>query len=377
MTILFPLGAYYPSQIGGPCNTLYWHCCALKHNRVDPTVITTTVGIEEGKVIFNEWIKSECGDVYYSTKGVFSFSTVKRISKEIANTDILHLNSLFSTFSIFSFIYKGLFYPSKRIVWSVRGELNENALKYSSWKKKPLLFLYKLFNNNIVYHSTSKQETKGINAMFPKSKVIELPNLLSPSKRLYMQTSNDLLYVGRIHPIKSLHKLISALPLSEAFMQSSSKLLIVGKQEDRHDYYKEELESLIKELKLQDKVVFKGHLEGEDKEKVYATSYALILPSETENFGNVVVESLNQGTPVIASKGTPWGILEEYKAGLHVSNEPQELAKAIDTLLRSDKEEYKQMRLNSYKLVDENFKVDTQIHKWIEIYKNLLDENSK
>ncbi|HHX70624.1 MAG TPA: glycosyltransferase family 4 protein [Gallicola sp.] len=377
MKIFFPLGAFYPSQIGGPCNTLYWHCCALKHNSVEPTVITTTVGIEKDKVVFDEWIKSDCGDVYYSTKGVFSFSTIKIISREIANTDILHLNSLFSAFSIYSFIYKSLFYPKKKIVWSVRGELNDNALKYSSWKKKPLLFLYKLFNKNIVYHSTSKQETEGIKKIFPKSKVISLPNLLSPSKRLDLQNSNDLLYVGRIHPIKSLHKLISALALSDVFMESSSKLFIVGKQEDRHNYYKEELESQIEELKLQNKIVFKGHLEGDDKEKMYASSYALILPSETENFGNVVVESLNQGTPVIASKGTPWEILEEYNAGLHVSNEPQKLAKAIDALLQLDKIEYKQMRLNSYKLVDENFKVDTQIHKWIEIYKNILDENTK
>lgn len=377
MKIFFPLGAYYPSQIGGPCNTLYWHCCALKYNSIDPTVVTTTVGIEKGKVTFDEWIKSECGDVYYSTKGVFSFCTIKRISKEIRNTDILHLNSLFSTFSIYSFIYKSLFYPGKKIVWSVRGELNENALKYSSWKKKPLLFLYKLFNKNIVYHSTSKQETKGVNKIFPKTKVIELPNLLDPYKRLAMQNSNNLLYVGRIHPIKSLHKLISSLALSEAFMQSSSKLFIVGKQEDRHDYYKQELESMIKELKLLDKVVFKGHLEGEEKEKMYASFYALILASETENFGNVVVESLNQGTPVIASKGTPWEILEEYNAGLHVSNEPHELAKAIDFLLKLDKEEYKQMRLNSCKLVDDNFKVDSQIHKWITLYKKILDENAK
>ena len=29
------------------------------------------------------------------------------------------------------------------------------------------------------------------------------------------------------------------------------------------------------------------------------------------------------------------------------------------------------------KLVDENFKVDSQIYKWIDVYKSLLNENSK
>jgi len=91
----------------------------------------------------------------------------------------------------------------------------------------------------------------------------------------------------------------------------------------------------------------------------------------------VVVEALNQGTPVIASLGTPWQILEEYNAGFHVSNDPDALSKAIDSLLSLDKEKYQQMRINSYNLVDENFKVDSQIHKWIDIYKSLLYENKK
>src|SRR5690606_22314311 len=221
------------------------------------------------------------------------------------------------------------------------------------------------------------QESEGIRKMFPKNEIVELPNLLAPAERLNILPNRNLLYVGRIHPIKSLHKLIRGLALSQIFMKSDSKFLIVGKQEDRHNSYKEELVALIDKLKLQNKVLFKGHLEGVEKEKAYAESYALILASETENFGNVVVEALNQGTPVIASKGTPWEILEKYNAGLHVSNDPESLSNAIDSILLLENESYQQMRLNSHKLVDENFKVDAQIHKWIDVYKSLLNENTK
>jgi len=375
MKIFFPLSAFYPSQIGGPCNTLYWHCSALKENDVQSTVVTTTVGIK-GNISPNKWMKLDCGNVFYGTKGITSLKTRKRLSKEILTADLLHLNSLFSPFSIYSFLYGSLFQQNKKIIWSVRGELNDNALKFSIWKKKPLLALYKLINKNIVYHSTSPQETKGIRKMFPKNKIVEIPNLIAPSERLVIANNQNLLYVGRIHPIKSLHKLIQGLALSEVFMKSYSKLLIVGKQEERHNRYKEELVSLVNKLNLQDKVIFKGHLEGAEKEKVYAESYLLILASETENFGNVVVEALNQGTPVIASKGTPWQILEEYNSGLHVSNDPETLSKAIDFLLLLENEKYQQMRINSYKLVDENFKIDSQIYKWIDIYKSLLNETS-
>tara|TARA_R100000306_G_scaffold140_1_gene288 strand:+ start:7278 stop:8408 length:1131 start_codon:yes stop_codon:yes gene_type:complete len=376
MKLLFPTGAFYPSQIGGPCNTLYWHCSALKNNNFQPTVITTTLGIRD-EISVNVWLELDCGKVFYGTKGITSLKTRTRLSKEISKTDILHLNSLFSPFSIYSFLYRSLFQRNKNIVWSVRGELNENALKFSSWKKKPLLSLYKLINKNIVYHSTSPQESEGIRKMFPKNEIVELPNLLAPAERLNITPNKNLIYVGRIHPIKSLHKLIQGLALSEVFMKSDSNFLIVGKQEERHNSYKEELVALIDKLKLQNKVLFKGHLKGVEKEKAYAESYALILASETENFGNVVVEALNQGTPVIASKGTPWRILEKYNAGLHVSNDPESLSNAIDSILLLENENYQQMRLNSHKLVDENFKVDAQIHKWIDVYKSLLNENSK
>jgi glycosyltransferase involved in cell wall biosynthesis len=376
MKIFFPLGAFYPSQIGGPCNTLYWHCSALVNNSVQPTIYTTNIGIKN-KVSSNEWLQLECGNVFYGTNGITSVETRRGLSKEIAKSDLLHLNSLFLTYSIYSFFYKIIFYPKIKIIWSVRGELSDNALKFSNGKKKLLLTLYKLLNKNVIYHSTSKQETEGIRKMFPKNEIVEIPNLLASSERLKVVTTKDLLYVGRIHPIKSLHKLIRGLALSEIFLKSESTFIIVGKQEDRHNSYKEGLVTLINSLNLQSKVVFKGHLEGVEKEKAYAESYALILASESENFGNVVVEALNQGTPVIASKGTPWQILEDYNAGLYVQNDPQTLANAIDYLLQLDRKKYKQMRINSHKLVDDNFKVELQIHRWINIYKNLLNENTK
>lgn len=371
MKILLPIAAFYPSQIGGPCNTLYWHCTALNKNYIQTTVITTTLGIRD-KIVVNEWLALECGNVYYGTGTIFSLKAFDRFSNELSVADIVHLNSLFDTFSVYCFFSCLIFNRRKKIIWSVRGELNSSALKFSFWKKWPLLILYKMFNKNIVYHSTAPHETEAIHKIFPRNRIVEIPNLIEPSERLYSSSKQNLLYVGRIHPIKSLHKVIQGLCLSDVFMNSDSKFLIVGNHEVRHNYYKDELLYLVKKLSLQDKVIFKGHLEGYEKEKLYADSYALILASDTENFGNVVLEALNQGTPVIASLGTPWQILEEYNAGLHVNNSPEILSQAIDFLLLLDRKKYEQMCINCYKLVDDKFKVNSQIYKWIDIYKSIL-----
>ncbi len=377
MNILFPLSAFYPSQIGGPCNTLYWHTRALNQNGINPIIVTSTVGIDNNIVNSDKWLDLDCGRTYYGQGRALRLKTILTALVKIKKVDILHLNSLFSPISSLSFIYAILFSQKIKIIWSVRGELNKNALQFNNWKKKPFLFFYKNFNKNVTYHSTSDEETKHIKEMFPHSKLVQLPNYIDPAPRLNLIKSNYLLFLGRIHQIKAIHKLIEALSYSEKFKNSDFDLYIVGKQEERHNDYKTQLVEQIQSLGLSHKIVFKGHVEGEEKEILYAKAYALILPSETENFGNVVVEALNQGTPVLASTGTPWQILEEYNAGLHISNDPTQLSKGIDSILSLEKEQYHQMRLNSYKLIDKNFKVETQIHKWIDIYKSLQNENPK
>ena len=177
--------------------------------------------------------------------------------------------------------------------------------------------------------------------------------------------------MGRIHEIKALHKFISALSISKLFKDSDFIFDITGTHEERHEEYFQLLKKMISKLGLENKVIFSGHLTGVEKEKKYAESYFLILPSETENFGNVVVEALNQHTPVLASMGTPWQVLEEYNCGFHTENSPENLALYIDKIISLDEIEYNNLCENSTKLVDDKFNIKTQINRWIGIYQNL------
>jgi glycosyltransferase involved in cell wall biosynthesis len=377
LKIFFPIGAFYPSQIGGPCNTLYWHTYELNKHAVKIDVVTTTIGIKEGLVKKNVSYDNECGTVFYGEGNGRSINIIKKALKSTRSADIIHLNSLFSFISIVVFSYAKIFYKNKPIVWSVRGELNERALIYSKWWKKIILFFYRLFSRNIVFHGTSNQEVKDIYSHFKNSKVIQIPNLIKPSDRIFQDgIKKNLLFVGRIHPIKAIHKIIEGLSLSENFLNSDFKFIIIGNYEDRYKYYYEELILLIEAKDLKDKIEFRGHLEGFEKERIYAESYATLLMSETENFGNVVLESLNQGTPVITSKGTPWSILEEFNCGYSISNEPCIIAKIIDLSIDLEEDQYLKMRKNAIQLVEDKFNINSQIFRWLIQYKALNNPNS-
>ena len=66
------------------------------------------------------------------------------------------------------------------------------------------------------------------------------------------------------------------------------------------------------------KAVFTGKLVEEDLARVYASCDIFLFPSITETFGNVVLEAMASGTPVVvAAKGGPKGIVEHNETGLH------------------------------------------------------------
>ena len=66
---------------------------------------------------------------------------------------------------------------------------------------------------------------------------------------------------------------------------------------------------LIKENNLNNNVFFVGEVLGQDKIDFLANADIFVSPSHDENFGNVYIESLAAGTPIVASKihlGRKW-----------------------------------------------------------------------
>jgi glycosyltransferase involved in cell wall biosynthesis len=367
-----PIGTFFPSQAGGPSNTMYWIASALYDHGIQSTVVTTMGGIEDSS-IGNKWQTTRYGKIIYYDYLV-AHLPLKMIFQSIRNLhrhDIVHLTAFFSPPSWLCFLYNH-FITHKPVIWSIRGEFHNEALQFSKFRKKIILkILFPFINKSIRFHATSIEEKNDIAQILgEKSNVFVLPNYMLLPEKLDVPIQKYLLFIGRLHPIKCLELIIESCANSKNFMESNFQLWIAGKGDTE---YTAKLQSLVTTLSLESKVKWLGHVEGVEKEKLFASSYATILMSKSENFGNVVIESLAQGTPVIASKGTPWSILNEKEAGHHIPSDINSLSATIDSLISLDAPTYMAMRENAYNLVKNNFDINANAYKWVNEYNELIN----
>ena len=114
--------------------------------------------------------------------------------------------------------------------------------------------------------------------------------------------------VGRYKKVKNHALLIKAFALVRE--KVTAKLYIVGDGDLRSEY-----ETLIESLNLQQDVVLTGFVN--DPSAYYTHADLFVLSSDYEGFGNVIVEAMDAGTPIVATdcECGPREILEGGKYG--------------------------------------------------------------
>lgn len=141
---------------------------------------------------------------------------------------------------------------------------------------------------------------------------------------------NEILFLGRISPIKSLEVLIEAISLIK---NKEVKLEIVGPIEE--DYFKK-LENIIKKKDLRDRVIFTGVIyDIRDKIKKIDSAKVFVLPSKSEAMPQALIEAMAREKIVIASdnKGARDLIVNGKNGYLFRVGDFKELARKIDFAL--------------------------------------------
>jgi glycosyltransferase involved in cell wall biosynthesis len=146
----------------------------------------------------------------------------------------------------------------------------------------------------VTVSSASKQ--KLIESGVASDKIVVIPNGVDLSKfekvRVRKSQTPRVIYIGRLIGYKHVDDLFVAF----SKLGFEAELYVVGEGPERG-----KLEKLAAELGIKQRVVFTGFVDEHKKIELLKSSHVLVLPSTTEGFGIVLIESMAAGTPVIAA----------------------------------------------------------------------------
>ncbi|GAC1622674.1 MAG: glycosyltransferase [Candidatus Acidiferrum sp.] len=268
--------------------------------------------------------------------GVYPF-----LSRQIGNFDVAHIFGLYDLLGPavasacrergIPYVVEpiGMYVPIVRNIWM---------------KRLYHIFLGdSLIQNASSVIATSEQEASEMTAgSIPSEKIVlrrngvEIPANM-PDRGSFRATHGILsnvklvLYLGRLSLKKSPDLLLRAFArLSARLSEFSMTLVFSGPDEDG---MKERLEQMATQLGIRSLVQFSGPLYGVNKWSAYRDADVFVLPSQNENFGNTVAESIAAGTPAIVTDKCGVARFVGEVAGLVVKYDEKELAGALERVL--------------------------------------------
>jgi glycosyltransferase involved in cell wall biosynthesis len=149
---------------------------------------------------------------------------------------------------------------------------------------------------------------------------------LDPAIRAIVDGEPYVVFLGRVSWKKGLDRLIRAIP----YMSSDLRVVIAGNDEEGLG---PSLQAQADQLNVGGRVVFTGAVDGQEKQALLAGARLLVLPSYSENFGNVVVEAMAAGCAVVVTPEV--GIapsVEAAGAGWVVDGDPATFGKRVAEL---------------------------------------------
>jgi rhamnosyl/mannosyltransferase len=176
------------------------------------------------------------------------------------------------------------------------------------------------------------------------------------------------LAIGRLTYYKGIEYLIRAAAENE-----NIEVHLVGKG-DREA----KLKALTRELKLEKRVIFHGHLPNEQLATQFSACDCLCLPSieRTEAFGMVLLEAMYYGKATVIcnvpGSGMGW-VVDDGVNGMHVP--PENSGALADSIRNLQQNRVKILRLgeNGRQKFDRQFHIDKSATGVSELYKSVLE----
>lgn len=338
MKILHVVPTYLPAwRHGGPILAVHGLCKALAARGHEVTVFTTNVhGDGTLQVPLETPVGIDGVEVRYFPVGPLrrlyvAPALAKTAREEMGRFDVVHLHSVFLwPTSAVARIAERAEVP---YVLSPRGMLVPELIHTRGrWRKLAwMLFAERrTIERAAALHATTDLEAEDAARLdLPLPPVAVIPNGIDPEPWDGGEApvpSPFLLFLGRLSWKKGLDRLIPALARVPGVT-----LALAGNDEEA---ITPDLQRLAREHGVADRTVFLGPAHGPEKAALLHHAAALVLPSTSENFGNVVLEAWAAGRPAVVTPGVGLAqAVRETRAGIVADGDPVRLGDALRDLL--------------------------------------------
>jgi len=346
MRILHVVPSYFPAiRYGGPIFAIHALCRALTSRGHVVEVFTTSIdgptnsAVPHDVPVILDGVKVRYFESSYLRRLSWAPSLGRALRREIKGADVVHLHSVFLWPTwVAARVALGSGVP---YVVSPRGMLVQKLFEARHRLLKRAWV--DLIEKSNLEKAAAVHVTSGIEAAdlaefgFRLRQVVTIPNGVDGSDNVptrnpaddirALKTSEPLiLFFGRLSWKKGLDVLLHAFAHTQ-----TGTLAIVGTDDEN---LSPQLSKLARELDIAHRVQFVPRtVTGSDKEHVFASADAFVLPSHSENFGNAALEAMQRGLPVIVSQNV--GASEIVRAsggGIIVECDPPQLGAAIKLL---------------------------------------------
>lgn len=259
----------------------------------------------------------------------------------------------------------------KPLVSSPRGMLEAYSWQRSAWRKQLafLAFERKNLASARLMHATSEPEARSIRNVLRSTPIAILPNVVeSIAATRTSPPDRQILFLGRLDQKKGIDWLVDAwLRIFPA--QSSWRLVIAGPCAMG---YESELSHLHSRTAGREDIIWHSAVDGAAKWDLIDQSAAVVLPSRSENFGNVVAEAMLAGKPVLATEATPWSCLAHNAMGWWVPTDGTGIAAGLSSILATPIHELARMGDRARSFARMNFSPESIGSAWVDAYAYLV-----
>jgi glycosyltransferase involved in cell wall biosynthesis len=392
MRITFVTTHYPPSRgFGGVCESSQGLTIALAKVGVAVDVVTSDAS--KGKRIsFSKFLEFEQTNLRihpfkycFSEKSCFSYDTIRVLRKLASQSDLIHINGIFTHPTMLGAFFAR--FKKKPHLISTRNGLDPWMFKTRRFKKMLgwKFYVQRDLEGATCIHATAKHEINSCRAFGLEGPFTIIPNGINPNDYLNLpapeiaeklwpalQGKTVVLFLSRLSPQKGLDMLITGW--DQISTKYPETLLVIAGP----DYmgYSRDIHQLVRQSACPKSILFTGSVWGDYKLALYSRADIFVLPSYSENFGNVVAEALVCGTPVITTHATPWKEIETTGCGRWIPVDKLALTEALVSMVCMSDTDRRKMGQRGRKLILENYTWDIAARKMITVYKAMIDRET-